>query len=249
MWPSIMPPWAHLLYQPGMPPLMSVSLPHGQLSHLLKSVASHPPFSVPMIQGHLGHLDHQRSNLRSTQEQPPSTHQPASLPTPTLPLLADDLARVRTHNIYVDCQQLTGQIASDLLPGRFLVSSNRRGHSMSSWCMTLTVIISMLSPSAPALALTYSRASTKPALPYSPAVASNPACNAWTMRPRRRSNSFSLSNKPLTINLPCPMCTGKTPPKGPFGHSRIISLPLSVALILNFPSTSGIASFPRHSSP
>jgi hypothetical protein len=86
-------------------------------------VRRHPPFSVPMLQGH---LDHQRSNLRSTQPALPIVG-PESPLTPVPPLLVDGPAPVRTHNIFVDCQQLTGQIASDL-PGRFLVSSSR-GHS------------------------------------------------------------------------------------------------------------------------
>ena len=90
-------------------------------------VRRHPPFSIPMIQGH---LDQQRANLRSTQ--------PAATPDTTVPSHPPDNAHnvlspvtmtrepapVRTHNLFVDCQLITGQIATDL-PGRFLVPSSR----------------------------------------------------------------------------------------------------------------------------
>lgn len=90
-------------------------------------VRRHPPFSIPMIHGH---LDQQRANLRSTQP----AHDNDTEPTPRnniVPItesLASHLphnpATVRTHNLYVDCQLVTGQIATDL-PGRFLVPSSR----------------------------------------------------------------------------------------------------------------------------
>ena len=76
----------------------------------------HQPFSVAMVQGH---LDQQRANLRSTQPDPVALDTPAPLSPPTT-----GPATVRTRNIFVDCQLVTGQIATDL-PGRFLVSSSR----------------------------------------------------------------------------------------------------------------------------
>ena len=85
-------------------------------------VRRHPPFSVATIQGH---LDQQRANLRSTQ---PSATPPVA-PTLACPTILPDATLtdpplVRTHNLFVDCQPMTGQLATDL-PGRFLVSSSR----------------------------------------------------------------------------------------------------------------------------
>jgi len=86
----------------------------------------HPPFSAAMIQGH---LDQQRTNLRSTQTN--STTRPPTTVTESQHHLIHDTATdstipapLRTHTIFADCHLMTGQIATDMMTGRFLVSSS-----------------------------------------------------------------------------------------------------------------------------
>jgi hypothetical protein len=78
-----------------------------------------------------GHLDQQRANLRSIQQVVSSeatAHQPLNNTASTADRFPVNPIRkpapVRTHSLYVNCQLITGQIATDL-PGRFLVPSSR----------------------------------------------------------------------------------------------------------------------------
>jgi hypothetical protein len=85
-------------------------------------VRRHPPFSVAMLKGH---MDQQRANQRSTQPASSAAPTTNTSPTSTLPQPNPEVpAASRTHNIFVDCQLMTGQIATDQT-GRFLVSSSR----------------------------------------------------------------------------------------------------------------------------
>ena len=108
------------------------------LSTWLKAIAhgffaTWPGLTVPIVKRHLpkstitakGHLDQQRANQRSTEAITPSTDaitrciMPTSNPT--------QIPSPRFHDIYADCQPITGKIFSDL-PGRFVVPSSR-GHN------------------------------------------------------------------------------------------------------------------------
>jgi hypothetical protein len=88
-------------------------------------VRKHLPFSVPMIKGH---MDQQRANLRSTQPTPKPIDTTATIKEETdydiNPTAIPDhqLAPARSHFIYADCQQTTGQLFTDPT-GRFLTTS------------------------------------------------------------------------------------------------------------------------------
>ena len=114
-------------------------------------VRRHPPPSVPMIKGH---LNQQRANLNSTKPKPTPPSPPTSannatnIPEPSDPLHNpamdfsatednfDDFVptipsppATRTHNIYTDCGEVTGQIFSDLT-GRFIQPSSTGNSDM-----------------------------------------------------------------------------------------------------------------------
>jgi hypothetical protein len=76
-----------------------------------RAVRRHLPKSIITS---LGHLDQQRANKQSTKTPPIAPTTPTA-PRPPTP---------RTHNIFVDCRPITGQIFSDL-PGRFVLPSSR----------------------------------------------------------------------------------------------------------------------------
>jgi hypothetical protein len=77
----------------------------------------------------MGHIDQQRSNVRSNQQQPASSpNEIEQTPDELLALRQDaappilDAPEQRPHYIYVDCQESTGQIYSEPA-GRFLQPS------------------------------------------------------------------------------------------------------------------------------
>jgi hypothetical protein len=87
-------------------------------------VRRHAPFSVPMIKGH---LDQARANQRSTKPGPPPGFKSFPLPDEEGDLDANpapgDAPLARSHFIYADCQDVTGQIFTDPT-GRFITPSS-----------------------------------------------------------------------------------------------------------------------------
>ena len=110
-------------YLPGFPGLTSQTL------------RLHPPFSVAEIKGH---QDHVRKNVQSTKPKPPKpkSPKPTSPPEPStapMPSNDDDVnadffpvseePNERTHFCYLACEQVTGQVYSDLT-GKFPIPSS-----------------------------------------------------------------------------------------------------------------------------
>jgi hypothetical protein len=90
-------------------------------------VRKHPPQSMAM---HKGHMDQDRSNQRSTKQH--IKQEPAYIPPKIEPDFISSsenefhVPQIRSHFVYADCQQVTGQIYTDPT-GRFIVPSTK-GH-------------------------------------------------------------------------------------------------------------------------
>jgi hypothetical protein len=88
-------------------------------------VCHHPPQSIAM---HMGQLDQQRPNVRSTQPHPPTPTKIEPTPEYILDHQHDAASPIleppaqKSHQIYVDCQESMGQIYTDR-NGRFLQPS------------------------------------------------------------------------------------------------------------------------------
>ena len=141
-----------------------------------QQVRRHPPASIPMIKGH---LDQQRSNLQSTKRRndkyaynlanagPPPT--PPDDNSATDNALLDDYhppstspAAIRTHHIYTDFADATGQIFTDLT-GRFIQPSSQ-GNSdmlvMYDYDSNYIHVEPMPNKTGPAILAAYKRAHT-----------------------------------------------------------------------------------------